>query len=201
MKKILFSLVIIGVISSISFFVTRAYFSDKKTALGNTFSVGTLNLQVGDSNNSNAEPFSIAAVGTGETGGTKVWNVKNTGSLPGQFSAVFDNLINYENGCNDAEKTIDTTCDNPGKHFGELGKYIKATFYLNDVKKVETILTEDTAANITNLWASLNPPLVLEPGEEQQLRMDWQLDPNYNNEIQSDSLTFDINFNLKQISK
>jgi hypothetical protein len=197
MKKILFSLVIIGVISSISFFVTRAYFSDKKTALGNTFSVGTLNLQVGDSNNSNAEPFSIAAVGTG----TKVWNVKNTGSLPGQFSAVFDNLINYENGCNDAEKTIDTTCDNPGKHFGELGKYIKATFYLNDVKKVETILTEDTAANITNLWASLNPPLVLEPGEEQQLRMDWQLDPNYNNEIQSDSLTFDINFNLKQISK
>jgi hypothetical protein len=201
MKKILFSLVIIGVISSVSFFVTRAYFSDKKTALGNTFSVGTLNLQVGDSNNSNAEPFSIAAVGTGETGGTKVWNVKNTGSLPGQFSAVFDNLINYENGCNDAEKTIDTTCDNPGKHFGELGKYIKATFYLNDVKKVETILTEDAAVNITNLWTSLNPPLVLEPGEEQQLRMDWQLDPNYNNEIQSDSLTFDINFNLKQISK
>jgi hypothetical protein len=201
MKKILFSLIIIGLISSISFFVTRAYFSDKKTSLGNTFSVGTLNLQVGDSSSSNAEPFSISAVGTGETGGTKVWNIKNTGSLPGQFSVVFDNLINYENGCNDAEKSVDTTCDNPGEHQGELGKYIKAVFYLNDVKKMETLLTEDAAGNITNLWANLNPPLILQPGEQQQLRMDWQLDPNYNNEIQSDSLTFDLNFNLKQLSK
>jgi hypothetical protein len=201
MKKILYSLIVIGLISSVSFFITRAYFSDKKTALGNTFSVGTLNLQVGDSNSSNAEPFSISAIGTGATGGTKVWDVKNTGSLPGQFFVTFDNLNNYENGCNDAEKTVDTTCGDPGIHEGELGKYIHAIFYLNDVKKVDTLLTEDAAAHITNLWTALNPALVLEPGETQRLRLDWQLDPNYGNEIQSDSLTFDLNFNLKQLSQ
>lgn len=199
MNKILVSLVIVGVVGSFSYFVTQAYFSDKKTSMGNTFAVGTLNLEVGGLIGSNVEPFVISDIGSGVNSGSKIWKVKNTGSLPGQFSATLDNVINYENNCNSPEKEMDTTCDNPGLGQGELGKYIKVSYYFNGVKEVESYMTEESASRITDLWSAVNPLIVLEPGEEAELKMDWVADSNYGNEIQSDSLSFDMSFSLKQL--
>ena len=200
-QKIFLSLTVIALVSLLSYSVTSAYLTDKKFASGNTFSVGTLNLQVNDQTHANLEPFTIDALGTGSTGGTKTWKVKNVGSLPGQFSTSFDNLINRENGCNDAESQVDTTCDNPGPNQGELGKYIKAVFYFNDQKKVESLLTSTATSQISALWASPDSSVILNPGETATLRLDWQLLPSYGNDIQSDSLTFDVGFSLQQILK
>ncbi len=201
MKKVLVSLVTIGVIGSFSYFVTQAYFTDKKTSTNNTFAVGTLNLEVGGASGSSVEPFVISDIGSGINSGSKVWKVKNTGSLPGQFSASLDNVVNYENGCNEPEKEVDSTCGNPGPHEGELGKYIKVTFYINGIKEVESYMTEEAASKINNLWDSINPPIILNPGQEANLEMEWTADNNYGNEIQSDSLNFDMSFSLKQIIK
>ena len=201
MNKVLISLVVIGVVGSFSYFVTQAYFSDKKTSTGNTFAVGTLNLEVGGLTGSNVEPFVISDIGSGINSGSKVWKVKNTGSLPGQFSVSLDNVINNENGCNEPEKEVDVTCDNPGLDQGELGKYIKVSYYLNDVKKVESYMTEEASSKISNFWNEINPLIILNPGEETELRMDWIADSNYGNEIQSDSLNFDMGFSLKQLTK
>lgn len=200
MNKILISLAIVGVVGSFSYFVTQAYFSDKKTSAGNTFAVGTLNLEVGGLAGANVEPFVISDIGSGINNGSKIWKIKNTGSLPGQFSASLDNVSNSENGCNEPEKETDVTCDNPGSHQGELGKYIKVTYYFNGVKKVESYMTEDASLAINNLWNAVNPLIVLKPGEEAELKMDWVADNNYGNEIQSDSLNFDMSFSLKQLT-
>jgi hypothetical protein len=201
MKKILFSLITIGIVGSFSYFLTQAYFTDKKTSSGNTFAVGTLNLEVGGNSGSNVEPFVISDIGSGVNSGSKTWKIKNTGSLPGQFSASLDKITNYENGCNDPEKEVDTTCENPGPNKGELGKYIKVIYYFNGEKKVESYMTETASIEINNQWNAIDPLIVLNPGEEAELKMDWVADDNYGNEIQSDSLDFDMSFSLKQITK
>lgn len=200
MKKIFLSLIIIGAVSSLTYFVTQAYFTDKKTSLGNTFSVGTLNLEVGGGTGSNVEPFVISDIGSGVNSGSKVWKVKNVGTLPGQFSASIENILNSENACNEPEKEVDISCDNPGVNQGELGKYIKVNFYLNNEKKVETYMTEAASVEINNFWNSINPPIILNPQEEAELKMEWVANDNYGNEIQSDSLNFDMSFSLKQIT-
>ena len=200
MKKVLISLLIVGVVGSFSYFITRAYFYDKKTSTGNTFAVGTLNLEVGGLAGANVEPFVISDIGSGVNSGSKIWKVKNTGSLPGQFSATLDNVTNNENNCNEPEREVDTTCDNPGPQQGELGKYIKVAYFFNGVKKVESYMTEDASLKINDLWNAVNPLIVLAPGAEAELKMDWVADSNYGNEIQSDSLNFDMSFSLKQLT-
>jgi predicted ribosomally synthesized peptide with SipW-like signal peptide len=50
MKRILVSLSIIGVVAAIAIGSTIAYFSDVETSTGNTFTAGTMDLKVKDSN-------------------------------------------------------------------------------------------------------------------------------------------------------
>ena len=48
MQKILLSLLTVGLVASVAFGATRAYFSDSETSTGNTFAAGTINLKVDD---------------------------------------------------------------------------------------------------------------------------------------------------------
>jgi len=199
MKKIFLSLAIIIAVSSFSFLLTKAYFTDEKTSNGNTFTVGTLNLEVGDSQNNQIEPFVISNLGNGEIDGQKVWKLKNTGSLPGQLIINFDNIFNNENGCNPPESEVDQTCNNPGTGEGELGNVISANFYINNVSKTSIPLNEDGAKTLSNYWKNDSNTFVLEPNQEVELKIEWFESGSYGNEIQSDSLSFDLNFSLQQV--
>lgn len=199
MKKIFLSFAIIMAVSSFSFLLTKAYFTDRKTSNGNKFTVGTLNLEVGDSQNKQIEPFIISDLGSGEIKGQKIWKLKNVGSLPGQLIINFDNVVNNENGCNTPEGEADQTCNNPGPNEGELGNIISANFYINNVSKVSTQLNQNGAQNLVNYWNDQLNTIVLEPNQEIELKMEWFESETYGNEIQSDSLVFDLNFNLQQI--
>lgn len=199
MKKIFLSLAIIIAVSSFSFLLTKAYFTDKKTSSGNTFTVGTLNLEVGDSQNGQIEPFVISDLGNGEITGQKIWKLKNTGSLPGQFIINLDNILNNENGCNTPESEVDQTCNNPGVGEGELGNVISANFYIDNVSKINIPLNESGGEILSNYWNNKLSTLVLEPNQEVELKIEWFESGSYGNEIQSDSLFFDFNFNLQQV--
>lgn len=201
MKKIFLSFAVIIAVSSFSFLLTKAYFSDKKTSNGNKFTVGTLNLQVGDSEGSNVEPFIISDLGSGQIAGQKIWKLKNNGSLPGQFIINFENIINSENGCNTPEGEVDQSCNNPGNGEGELGNVISANFYINNVLKIGVPLNEIGAQSLANYWKDSLTILVLEPNQEVELKMEWFESSVYGNEIQSDSLAFDTNFSLQQVIK
>ncbi len=197
MKKIFLSLAIIIAVSSFSFLLTRAYFSDRKTSSGNKFTVGTLDLQVGDSQNEQVEPFIISDLGTGKIAGQKIWKLKNTGSLSGQFIAELSNISDNENGCNVPEKEVDQTCDDPGIGQGDLGKLISVNLYLDNSLKMTFPLTPSGISALENYWS--NNKVILNPGQESELKIEWFETGEYGNEIQSDSLSFDLNFNLQQV--
>ncbi len=199
MKKIFLSLAIIITVGSFSFLLTKAYFTDKKTSNGNTFTVGTLNLEVGDSQNNQVEPFIISNLGNGQITGQKVWKLKNTGSLPGQLFINLNNILNNENGCNSPESEVDQTCNNPGVGEGELGNIISANFYINNVSKISVPLNENGVKTLSDYWNNNTNVLVLEPNQEVELKIEWFESSSYGNEIQSDSLSFDLNFSLQQV--
>lgn len=201
MKKIFLSFAIIIAVSSFSFLLTKAYFTDKKTSSGNKFTVGTLNLEVGDSQNKQIEPFVISDLGSSEIKGQKIWKLKNVGSLPGQLIINFDNVVNNENGCNTPEGEVDQTCNSPGPNEGELGNVVSANFYINNVSKVSVPLNQNGSQSLNNYWNDQLNTIVLEPNQEFELKMEWFESGTYGNEIQSDSLAFDLNFNLQQIIK
>ena len=201
MKKIFLSFAVIIAVSSFSFLLTKAYFSDKKTSNGNKFTVGTLNLQVGGSEGSKIEPFIISDLGSSQIAGQKIWTLKNNGSLPGQLVINFENIANSENGCNTPESEVDQTCNNPGIGEGELGNVISANFYIDNVLKVGVPLNETGAQTLVNYWKDGSTILVLEPNQQVELKMEWFESASYGNEIQSDSLSFDTIFSLQQVIK
>jgi|SRR3989338_1829027 len=87
MKKILISLAIIAVVAVVAFGATRAYFSDTETSSGNTFTAGTLDLNL----NSDAaftvtasNLFAETTMAPGVSVGPKTLYFRNNGSIAGK---------------------------------------------------------------------------------------------------------------------
>jgi len=81
MKKIIFSLAIIAAVGAIAIGATRAYFSDTETSAGNTFTAGTLSINLYNQNTTDALQFSLTNWAPGDE--TLVnFDVLNAGSLP-----------------------------------------------------------------------------------------------------------------------
>ena len=200
MKKIFLSLAIIIGVASSTFLLTRAYFYDKNVSSGNTFTIGTLDLQVGDSESNQVEPCVISDLRTGEISGQKIWAVKNVGSLPGQFMVDLSNIVNSENGCNVPESEVDETCNNPGDGEGDLGNLIGVNLYLDNALKLTFPLTQAGSDTLAAYWADSANNFILDAGQESELKIEWFELSDYGNEIQSDSLSFDLDFNLQQVT-
>ncbi|MFC1625786.1 hypothetical protein ACFL1Q_02010 [Patescibacteria group bacterium] len=192
-------LVLIAVVGS-TYAVTRAFFTNTETSTGNVFTVGTLDLEVGGANGTNVEPFVVENIGaTGNISGTKVWTVNNTGTLPGRIYFKIDNVLNYENGCNEPEAIVDATCLDPGPGQGEMGDVVTMYAYLDGVEKASSTLATANQAVIGNTWTAL-PAMIIPAGGSVQIMLDWATNQDdYGNEIQSDSITFDVGFDLVQI--
>lgn len=200
LPRFLLGIVIIGAVSGITVVATRAFFTDTEQSTGSQFTVGTLDLDVGGANGTNVEPFVIENIGQeGNIAGEKVWVVNNTGSLPGRLYFSLDNVVNNENGCNEPEAIVDTTCDNPGAEQGELGNVVVAKVFLDNVEKASANLTSATSSQIGDTWAS-SDAMIIPAGGSVEVKMTWATDQDaYGNEIQSDSLSFDTIFDLVQI--
>ena len=198
-KQIAGSFLAIIAVSLATFAVTGAYFTSKATTKGSRFTVGTLDLEVGGANGSNVEPFVIDNIGdNGVSSGSKTWIVTNKGSLTGQLFFKLNNVKNMENGCNPPEALVDQTCDNPGEGQGELGKLIKVKVFLDNSLVAESSLDELNKDAISKIWSEMTP-VIMASGKTVAVKMEWGLAPDeYGNEIQSDSLAFDADFDLVQ---
>lgn len=199
-KQVALSLLVITVVCVTTFQATKAYFSDSAKSLGSNFTVGTLDLEVGGANGANVEPFVINNIGSDANAmsGAKTWTVTNKGTLPGRLYFKLENVVNKENGCNTPEAKADTTCSNPGIGEGELGNLITAKIYLSDTLVTSTKLDNSSQNIIAGAWSNLTP-VVIAPGMSTQVKLEWNLVADgYGNEIQSDSLGFDVGFDLVQ---
>jgi len=125
MKKILLSLVTIVAVGTIVTQATTAYFSDTAEVLGNTFSAGSLDLQVGGKD-TGIENMVLTNMVPGDSTGYRVYCLKNSGTVAGDMSVKFGSIDNQENVVIQPESLAES---NPVIGFteGELGQYLKRT--------------------------------------------------------------------------
>ncbi|MDW5549314.1 TasA family protein [Methanosarcina sp.] len=179
-KKTLLSVLIVGVIATVAGAGTWAAFSDTETSSGNTFTAGTLDLKLNGLDGITG--FSIANVAPKDQGTAGTVTVKNDGTIPGDLVVSSANIVEDENGMNDAETADDTT---PG--VGDLGNAITISIYDGS-----TLLYRGSVAGLSG--ANLGS---LAGAEEKTLTIDYEVS-DAGNEIQSDILAFDLVFTLNQ---
>lgn len=133
MKKILMSVLTIGVVSIVTFGATQAYFSDQETSTGNTFTAGTLDLTIdlnGDWVNPWTGPFfNESDMKPGD-------QVEKTISLHVDNDAWLcldiDQTSDNDNGCNEPEDIVDDSCESPGPDQGELDDNLEVLIWWDD---------------------------------------------------------------------
>jgi len=196
-KRIFVSLLIIAALGAAAYGAVTAYLTARRTTSANKFTVGTLDLDV-SANGNKLEPFVIENMGeNANISGSKTWTVKNTGTLPGRLLVRLQGVTNEENGCNDQEKDIEPNCEADAN--GELGNVITANVSLDGDDQVSSTLATAQQSKIGQDWNALTP-IIIAAGETKTVGINWATEESaYGNEVQSDSVTFDVNFRLIQL--
>ncbi|MDA1079722.1 MAG: SipW-dependent-type signal peptide-containing protein [bacterium] len=204
-KKVLLAILGVGAVAGGGTLATRALFSDVEQSGSNVFTAGTLNMTVGGADGTAFESFNFTNLGVdGQVSGGKTWTIVNTGSVPGNLTISMNNLVNNDNGCNEPEAIVDTTCANPGPGEGELGAATTTTILLDrgvgDVQVVSSNLATASQALYASQWVTSAGVVTIPAGESVDVTMTWATNPNtYGNEIQSDGLTFQLQYDLVQV--
>lgn len=124
MKKILFSLAVIGVVSTAAIGATWAAFSDTEVIAGNTFAAGSLDLELGDMV---SLPFELLGIAPGDTGEGKVTLTAAQGD--GSLDIRITNLVEAEDGCLEPETEAGDSGASCGA--GDLGLVLSMTMFLD----------------------------------------------------------------------
>jgi predicted ribosomally synthesized peptide with SipW-like signal peptide len=217
MKKILVSLMVIVVVLALIGGGIYAVFSDVETSAGNTFTTGTLNLQVGSADPC-TERITISGLKPTDTGNAASWLTTNIGSINGTLDITLSAITNDENTRSEVETAAGDTTDS----VGELGGLLKVAFWM-DINKDGTWSSGDyylksdgtkvswasgstlpsAAYDILNNYDSkswANVQTVNGTADAGNFRVEYNF-PNggsVDNQAQSDSCVFDIIFVLNQ---
>ncbi len=211
-RKILLSALIIALVGGGGYAASQALFTDTETGTDSSFTVGTLDMDIDGNNGDSAafDNFEVTNIGAdGTVSGGKTWTINNKGTLPGNLTLALASLINNENGCNEPEEIVDATCDDPGPDQGELGNAMSVTVLLDQdgaggadpVQVVAADLATANQATYAAEWNTNAGTVTIPAGGSVDVTMNWETSPaDYGNEIQSDSLGFDVNFVLEQVT-
>ncbi|MBN1188531.1 MAG: hypothetical protein JXA46_02150 [Dehalococcoidales bacterium] len=219
LKKILaLSLIAIALIG-LTAAGTRAFFSDTETSWGNNVTSGTLDLQVGDYDPM-TESISLDNIKPTDSGRLATWEVYNNGSLTGEFYISIGAVDNQENGASEVE----IASGDPGDAEGELGGLITLAMWMDnggngwsdgdyyldlsgsDLAKTGwssgSVLPEEAyfIADYFGGKESSELQQILPDDSPGNFCVDFIFPDNgaADNQAQSDSCTFDIEFTLKQ---
>jgi len=105
MKKILMSLMTIALVIGLVGAGTVAYFSDTETSTDNTFTAGTLDLNVGGENPNLSPDFTLGPLAPGDSG-TITYTLNNVGSIDGYLDLQGIGVVDTE-GTNPESETGD----------------------------------------------------------------------------------------------
>lgn len=175
---------------------TSAIFTDQETSEGNILSAGTLDLQVDDTDNPNITTISLSNMAPGDVE-THSFTLKNVGSLSGVPKICIRNVLN-------TESTGSTEFESDGDA-GELGANINVVAKINNESLVDTDASLDTfhdycwsPENIADTEFVNTSSDVLDPNETATFTLEFSIPTSVGNEIQGDSVTFDVEFNFEQ---
>lgn len=214
-RKILLAVLALIILTTVTAVTAAALFTDEETSGTNTFTAGTLDLAVDGTDDAvEFQSFSISNIGVdGVVTGGNTWEVSNSGSVPGYLSMSITGLTNTENGCNEPELKTEPACE--ADNNGELGAAITTTVlvdrdgagatFSDETAVSSTLATANQGAYATQ-WdayaASLTDGYIeIGAGESIDVTLNWATDPaTYDNSIQSDGVTFTVQFDLTQIT-
>ncbi|MFH1890030.1 MAG: TasA family protein [Candidatus Kuenenbacteria bacterium] len=196
MKKILISISIIAAVAAITIGATTAYFSDNETSIGNTFTAGTLDLNL-DGADTNTVKFTLANLKPGDSG-SGTWIVNNVGNLGGFLDLESINLADDDNNCNDPESDVDDSCTLTGG--GELSANMNVDLFVDVNNNASLDAGEEViySGALSSIALSYDLNLALASGDTNYISLNWIIPADSGNIIQSDGLELDITFELAQ---
>lgn len=202
-KKVLISLVIIGIVAVFAIGGTIAYFSDTETSSGNTFSAGLwIDLQVGDDDPTTWK-IDAGNILPGDSGDEEVL-IRNIGTDNGYLHITFANLVNDDVSCVEPEREAEGGDCGTDPGAGELAENLDILIYLDENGDNDFDLGTDTLIYQGKVKGILQGDLFnyfLTAGASKDFRVEWSIDASVGNEVQSDKTDFDIIFELTQIQK
>lgn len=201
MKKIIgltiAALLIIGLVGG----GTYAWFSDTESSTGNTLTAGTLDLNINGGNVA-VNTFDVGNVAPGASGSANC-TLANVGSISGELDVSIAAINNtpgaggtqYEGGSGElgdnAEMALYFDVDESGgATAGDFGLRSDGTLYDPSVA-----LDYDIFNNYVETWDAADN---LTAGTSDSFVIDWQVPTTAGNDIQGDSVSFDITFTLQQ---
>lgn len=199
-KKILASILMIGMLAFGLGFGTQALFSDTETSSENTFTAGTLKLDV-QSDNGEVVSYTFENIKPGDSAGWEgvtspwvpglSWTVTNIGSLGGVLTVSIVNLVDYywdqENVALD-EYGVPLSLVVAGAGDPRLSTQLRPQVRVNGAWKTET-------SGLHNL----NPFTVdLAAGQTVTIAIAWSMPEAAGDEYQGAKTTLDVQFDLEQ---
>lgn len=199
MLKLAKSLLTILAVAAVAVGATGAYFSDTETSIGNTFTSGSLDLNV-DGGNTNVVKFNVANMKPGNQPKGS-WTLDNVGSINGYLDLENIAITDLENTCTEPEvEAGDVTCTaNPGD--GELSSVLGLTLFVDrngdGWYSVGDSYIYNGMANGIGTSYDLNEPINAGSSSKIVAILNWWSTPN-DNLAQTDSMQLDITFELAQ---
>lgn len=186
---------------------TWAYFSDTESTTGNTFTAGTLNLDLSGVGTEGVS-FTFDNVVPGSSGNL-TWEIVNTGSIEGYVDLENISVVNAENydaATDDAEAEDDSdTSDASGG--GELGANLDVVLFWDDGSGTGATAgngaqegSEATiySGDLDSISGSIGANYSLGTGSTSYISMTWSVGTGVDNQIMGDSATLDLDVELAQ---
>jgi spore coat-associated protein N len=211
MRKILISLMTIALVGALIGGGVFAYFSDVETSTGNSFTTGTLDLTVDGANPWAATKITATGMKPGSSGAVDC-TVANGGNLAGSLTVDITGLSDGQGTCTEPECVAEGGTYSGGSCSGNTPVNLSAEMDIvvwvddgtgggtanNGVKDgTEEQLFSGTlgAANTGGPWTVTGG---LGVGGTTYIGISYSIDSGVGNEIQDDTSTFTIEFNLQQ---
>jgi predicted ribosomally synthesized peptide with SipW-like signal peptide len=191
-KKIMVSMMVIGLVAALAGAGLHALFSDTETSRGNKFTAATLDLKVDGYDDPNVPVyFNISDVKPGDYGYVYI-TLSNVGSIGGVASLTFANVTDDPGTTPEPEPTPD---------YGELSGYLYIEVYNRTLVfggQISPIVTPLAEGNLSALAGSAIELGSLPAGGSITVTIVWSIDSDVGNVIMGDVVTFDMLFSLEQ---
>ena len=193
--RILSSTIVIALMSMALGLGATAYFSDTETSTGNTFTAGTLDLQV-NGDDSNIVAFTVSNMRPGNQPKT-TYTLNNIGSLSGYLDLENIVVTDNENGITDPEDDAGDVTPS----VGELSSVVNLRLFIDLdgngwIGTGDIVFFNDYVANLPSNF-ELDEPIAAGGTIYITALLDWWNTPN-DNLAQGDSMVIDIEFELGQ---
>ena len=205
MKKILGLTIAALLIMTVVGGSTWAYFSDTESSANNSLAAGTMDLNI-DGGNTAVTTFSVTSAAPGDTGnGSSI--LANAGNMSGELDIAFSAITNTGgSGGGEFEDGI-----------GNLGAVATIAVYIDvdsssswtagdiGLKSDGTTYSSPTALNYATIdsygsetWDAIE---AMATSASDKFTVLWQIPTSAGNNIQGDSVSFDITFTLEQAAE